>query len=147
SAMQLAAARAGAPLGHDFCAISLSDLLTPRETIDKRLRAVAEADFVVALYNPASKIRRRQIETARDMLLRHRPADTPVVVARNLARESESIEIVALADLSVETIDMLTVLIIGNAQSRALMHDGRAWTYTPRGYEKKSGPAGTRYSR
>ena len=147
SAMQLAAARAGAPLGHDFCAISLSDLLTPRETIDKRLRAVAEADFVVALYNPASKIRRRQIETARDMLLRHRPADTPVVVARNLARESESIEIVALADLRVETIDMLTVLIIGNAQSRALMHDGRAWTYTPRGYEKKSGPAGTRYSR
>jgi cobalt-precorrin 5A hydrolase/precorrin-3B C17-methyltransferase len=137
SAMQLAAARAGAPLGHDFCAISLSDLLTPRETIDARLRAVAEADFVIALYNPASKIRRRQIETTRDMLLRHRPADTPVVVARNLARESESIEIVALADLRVETIDMLTVLIIGNAQSRALMHDGRAWTYTPRGYEKK----------
>ena len=137
SAMQLAAARAGAPLGHDFCAISLSDLLTPRETIDARLRAAAEADFVVALYNPASKTRRRQIETARDTLLRHRPADTPVVMARNLAREGESVEIVALSDLRVETIDMLTVLIIGNAQSRALMHDGRAWTYTPRGYEKK----------
>ncbi len=137
SAMQLAAARAGAPLGHDFCAISLSDLLTPRETIDARLKAAAEADFVVALYNPASRTRRRLIATARDTLLCHRPADTPVVVARNLARPGESLEIVPLSDLSLDSIDMMTVLIIGNAQSRALMHAGRAWTYAPRGYAKK----------
>ena len=140
SAMQLAAARAGAPLGHDFCAISLSDLLTPRAAIDARLRAAAEADFVVALYNPASRTRRKQLETARDILLQHRPGDTPVVVARNLARGGESVDIVGLEDLHLETIDMLTVIIIGNSQSRALLHGGRVRTYTPRGYaEKHSG--------
>lgn len=137
SAMQLAAARAGAPLGHDFCAISLSDLLTPWPAIETRLKAAAEADFVVALYNPASHKRRHQIETARDILLAHRPGDTPVIVARNLAREGESVEIVTLSDLRVETIDMLTVVIIGNSQSRAVHAAGRTWAYTPRGYARK----------
>lgn len=137
SAMQLAAARAGAPLGHDFCAISLSDLLTPWPAIQTRLKAAAEADFVVALYNPRSRKRHQQIETARDILLAHRPDDTPVVVARNLAREGESVEVVALSELALETIDMLTVVIIGNSQSRSLQMDGRAWAYTPRGYERK----------
>jgi cobalt-precorrin 5A hydrolase/precorrin-3B C17-methyltransferase len=137
SAMQLAAARAGAPLGHDFCAISLSDLLTPWPTIMGRLEAAAEADFVVALYNPRSRKRHHQIETARDILLTHRPADTPVVVARNLARDGETVEIVRLSDLQVESIDMLTVVIIGNSQSRLMASGGRAWAYTPRGYAKK----------
>lgn len=137
SAMQLAAARAGAPLGHDFCAISLSDLLTPWPAIQTRLKAAAEADFVVALYNPRSRKRHRQIETARDILRAQRPDDTPVIVARNLAREGEHVEIVALGDLKFETIDMLTVVIVGNSQSRRLHAAGRAWAYTPRGYERK----------
>jgi len=137
SAMQLAAARAGAPLGHDFCAISLSDLLTPWPAIQARLKAAAEADFVVALYNPASHKRRHQIETARHILLAHRPDDTPVIVARNLAREGESVEIVTLSELRLDTIDMLTVVIIGNSQSRALHAAGRNWAYTPRGYARK----------
>ncbi len=137
SAMQLAAARAGAPLGHDFCAISLSDLLTPRPAIDARLAAAAEADFVIALYNPASRTRRQLLEAARDTLLKHRPGDTPVVVARNLAREGETVEVVRLAELKLDAIDMLTLVIVGNSQSRALRHDGRAWAYTPRGYAAK----------
>lgn len=137
SAMQLAAARAGAPLGHDFCAISLSDLLTPWPAIQSRLTAAAQADFVVALYNPASQKRRRQLETARDILLAHRPDDTPVIVARNLAREGETVEIVTLSELRLETIDMLTVVIIGNSQSRSLHAGGRHWAYTPRGYARK----------
>lgn len=137
SAMQLAAARAGAPLGHDFCAISLSDLLTPWPAIQTRLKAAAEADFVVALYNPRSRKRHRQIETARDILRAQRPDDTPVIVARNLAREGEEVEIVALGDLKLETIDMLTVVIVGNSQSRQLRAAGRAWAYTPRGYQRK----------
>lgn len=137
SAMQLAAARAGAPLGHDFCAISLSDLLTPWPAIQSRLKAAAEADFVVALYNPASRKRRHQLETARDILLAHRPDDTPVVVARNLAREGEAVEIVALSELQLETIDMLTVIIIGNSQSRKVQAASQNWAYTPRGYAQK----------
>ncbi len=137
SAMQLAAARAGAPLGHDFCAISLSDLLTPWPTIEARLQAAAQADFVVALYNPASHRRRRQLETARDVLLAHRPADTPVVVARNLARPGEQVRVVPLAELSLDTVDMLTVVIVGNSQSRAVYGGGQSWAYTPRGYAAK----------
>ena len=137
SAMQLAAARAGAPLGHDFCAISLSDLLTPWTAIQSRLKAAAQADFVVALYNPASQKRRQQLEAARDILLAHRPDDTPVIVARNLAREGETVEIVTLSELRLETIDMLTVVIIGNSQSRSLHVGGKHWAYTPRGYARK----------
>ena len=138
SAMQLAAARAGAPLGHDFCAISLSDLLTPWPTIQERLRAAAEADFVTAFYNPRSRKRHHQIETARDIFLAHRPVDTPVIIARNLAREGESVEIMPLSELQVESIDMLTVVIIGNSQSRQMALVGRSWAYTPRGYVQKN---------
>jgi cobalt-precorrin 5A hydrolase/precorrin-3B C17-methyltransferase len=137
SAMQLAAARAGAPLGHDFCAISLSDLLTPWTAIESRLKAAAQADFVVALYNPASQKRRQQLATARDILRAHRPDDTPVIVARNLARAGETVEIVTLSELRLETIDMLTVVIIGNSQSRRLQMAGKHWAYTPRGYANK----------
>lgn len=134
SAMQLAAARAGAPLGHDFCAVSLSDLMTPWPVIEARLRAAAEADFVVALYNPVSQRRRRQLATARDILLAHRPADTPVIVARNLARDGESVRVLPLAELAADTIDMLSLVIVGNSTSRAVRRGGNNWTYTPRGY-------------
>jgi cobalt-precorrin 5A hydrolase/precorrin-3B C17-methyltransferase len=138
SAMQTAAARIGAPLGHDFCTISLSDLLTPWEAIEQRLRAAAEGDFVVAFYNPVSQRRRMQLTTAKDILLRHRPAETPVVLARNLGRDGENVTVVALRDLKVEDVDMLTLVIVGSSATRMVPRpDGGVWVYTPRGYAKK----------
>jgi len=136
SAMQAAAARAGAPLGHDFCAISLSDLLTPRETIEKRLIAAAEGDFVIAFYNPVSKRRRTFLPMARDILLRHRPAETPVVLARNLGREGEIVTVIPLSDLDVDQVDMLTMVLIGSSDTRRV----GSWVYTPRGYAQKTPP-------
>jgi cobalt-precorrin 5A hydrolase/precorrin-3B C17-methyltransferase len=143
SAMQVAASRVGAPLGHDFCAISLSDLLTPWPAIERRLRAAAESDFVVALYNPVSQRRRHQLAAARDILLKHRPAETPVVLGRNLGRPGESLRIIALGELDPDQVDMLTVVLIGASTTRALARpDGGQWVYTPRGYAaKKEGAA------
>jgi cobalt-precorrin 5A hydrolase / cobalt-factor III methyltransferase / precorrin-3B C17-methyltransferase len=138
SALQAAAARAGAPLGHDFCAISLSDLLTPWPAIERRLRAAAEGDFVVALYNPVSRKRRRQFEMAVEILRDHRPAATPVILARNLGRDGESVRITDLAHITVDRVDMLTVVLIGSSQTRCLARgDGGTWVYTPRGYAAK----------
>ncbi len=134
SALQAAAARAGAPIGHDFCAISLSDLLTPWPVIARRLRAAAEADFVVALYNPASGRRRSQLAEARNILAEHRPPDCPVVVARNLGRDGEQVSVTTLDRLDTGAVDMLTVVVVGSSQTRRLDHAGRAWLYTPRGY-------------
>jgi cobalt-precorrin 5A hydrolase/precorrin-3B C17-methyltransferase len=130
SALQLAAARAGAPLMHDFCTISLSDRLTPWEVIERRLRAAAAGDFVVALYNPRSLGRDWQLERARTLLLEGRPATTPVALARQLGRQGESVKFHCLADLPVEQVDMLTLVLIGNSTSR--LQDGRM--VTPRGY-------------
>lgn len=137
SALQAAAARAGAVVNHDFCAISLSDLLTPWEAIERRLRAAAEADFVVALYNPVSHRRRSQLPAARAILLGHRPPGTPVVLARNLGRAGESVTVTRLADLDVGAVDMLTVLLVGNSETRAIRRGNRLWVYTPRGYARK----------
>ncbi|MCD2469656.1 precorrin-3B C(17)-methyltransferase [Jiella sp. MQZ9-1] len=140
SALQAAAARAGAPLGHDFCTISLSDLLTPLDDIQRRVRAAAEGDFVIAFYNPVSKKRRTQLAFARDTLLQHRPADTPVILAANLGRAGENVRIVPLEKLEVEDVDMLTVVIVGSSNSRTVRTgDGRCWAYTPRGYARKPG--------
>ncbi|MEQ8505123.1 MAG: precorrin-3B C(17)-methyltransferase [Rhodospirillales bacterium] len=137
SALQAAAARAGAPLGHDFCAVSLSDLLTPWEVIEKRLTAAAEGDFVMALYNPVSKRRRWQLEKARDILLNHRPANTPVILARNLGRDGETITVIDLKDLTADQVDMLTLVMIGSSDTRAVTRGTRQWVYTPRGYAGK----------
>ena len=137
SALQAAAARAGAPLGHDFCAVSLSDLLTPWEVIEKRLTAAAEGDFVMALYNPVSKRRRWQLEKARDILLAHRPPNTPVILARNLGRDCETIQIIDLKDLTADLVDMLTLVMIGSSDTRAITRGTRRWVYTPRGYAGK----------
>ncbi|RIX99076.1 precorrin-3B C(17)-methyltransferase [Aureimonas flava] len=140
SALQAAAARAGAPLGHDFCTISLSDLLTPWEDIQRRVRAAAEGDFVIAFYNPVSKRRRTQLAHAREVLLAHRPADTPVVLATNLGRAGESVRIVPLQDLDVDEVDMLTVVVVGSSNTRAFASgEGRTYAYTPRGYAAKAG--------
>jgi len=141
SALQAAAARAGAPLGHDFCAISLSDLLTPWEAIERRLRAAAEGDFVVALYNPVSQKRRWQLAAAKAILLAHRPPDTPVVLARNLGRAGESVRSLPLAALDPEEADMLTLVLVGASTTRQVTAAGRTWTYTPRGYERKRSPS------
>lgn len=139
SALQAAAARIGAPLGHDFCTISLSDLLTPWPDIQKRVAAAAEGDFVIAFYNPVSKRRRTQLAHARDKLLEHRPVDTPVVLATNLGRDGETVRVVPLSDLQVDDVDMLTVVVVGSSQSRTVSTgDGRTWVYTPRGYAAKA---------
>ena len=130
SAMQAASARAGAPLGHDFCAISLSDLLTPLATIRARVEAAAAADFVIAFYNPASKNRRRPFEEALAIVAHHRDPDTPVVRAQNLGRVDELVAIETLAGLDRDAVDMTTVLIVGNSQTKVIA--GRV--VTPRGY-------------
>ncbi|MEP4190861.1 MAG: precorrin-3B C(17)-methyltransferase, partial [Sneathiella sp.] len=139
SALQAAAARAGAPLGHDFCTISLSDLLTPWEAIEKRIRAAAEGDFVVSFYNPVSLKRRTQLHTARAILLEHRPEATPVVIARNLGREEESVQITSLVELDPEQIDMLTLVMVGSSESKITQTNSglKHWAYTPRGYAGK----------
>ncbi len=137
SALQAAAARAGAPLGHDFCAISLSDLLTPREDIVKRLHAAAEGDFVIAFYNPVSKRRRTLLAEAREILLAHRPADTPVLLAGNLGRPEEKLRYRRLADLEVDEVDMLTVVIVGSSQSRLADLGEGPRMFTPRGYARR----------
>ncbi len=137
SALQGAAARAGAPLGHDFCAISLSDLLTHREDIIKRLQAAAIGDFVIAFYNPVSKRRRTLLAQARDILLQHRPADTPVMLARSLGRHDESIRYVKLAELEVDDVDMMTVVLVGSSNSKLAQLGEGPRMYTPRGYARK----------
>jgi cobalt-precorrin 5A hydrolase / precorrin-3B C17-methyltransferase len=140
SALQGAAARIGAPLGHDFCTISLSDLLTPWEHIQKRVKAAGEGDFVIAFYNPVSMKRRTQLAYARDELLKYRPASTPVVLATNLGRPGENVRTVPLGELDIEEVDMLTVVVVGSSESRTVKTgDGKTWVYTPRGYSGKSG--------
>lgn len=135
SAMQAVASRAGAPLGHDFCVISLSDRLKPWDVIARRLTAAASADLAVALYNPASKARRHQVADARDLFLAHRDPATPVVVGRDVGGSTESVRIVALGELDPETVDMRTLLIVGSSTTRTYARpDGSLGVYTPRRY-------------
>jgi cobalt-precorrin 5A hydrolase/precorrin-3B C17-methyltransferase len=141
SAMQAAAARLGAPLGHDFCAISLSDLLTPRPDIERRLHAAAEGDFVIAFYNPVSRRRRDLLPLAREILLQHRPGGTPVAIARSLGRPEETIDVTTLADLHVDQVDMLSLVLVGSSSSRQIrLPSGSTLVLTPRGYDRKNHP-------
>jgi precorrin-3B C17-methyltransferase len=133
TAMLAAAARIGAPLGHDFCAISLSDNLKSWATIEKRLRLAAEADFVIALYNPASKARPQQIKQAFDILSDVLPPETLVVFARAVGRPDEDVDVATLADAATIACDMRTLVMIGSRATRTVRSgDGRAWVYTPR---------------
>jgi precorrin-2 C20-methyltransferase/precorrin-3B C17-methyltransferase len=135
SAMQAAAARVGAPLGHDFCVLSLSDQLKPWEVIDRRLEAAGAADLVLALYNPASRTRRDQLEQAIAVLRRHRADATPVVVARAVGSDDEAVAVTTLAELDPEVVDMRTLLIVGSSTTRTLAGtDGTPRVYTPRSY-------------
>lgn len=130
SALNAAAALLGAPLGHDFAVISLSDLLTSWEAIDKRLTAVAAADFVVALFNPQSRRRDWQLPRAREILLAHRSGTTPVGVVRNAYRPGQAIVRTTLTALDTGAVDMFTIVIIGNSMSRFV----GGFMVTPRGY-------------
>jgi precorrin-2 C20-methyltransferase/precorrin-3B C17-methyltransferase len=130
TAAQAAASRVGAPLGHDYCVLSLSDRLKPWEIIERRLDAAGAADFVLALYNPASRTRTTQLADARDVLLRHRAPSTPVVVARDVGGPEEDIRITTLGDLDPSTVDMRCLLIVGSSRTRA--ENGIVWT--PRSY-------------
>jgi precorrin-2 C20-methyltransferase/precorrin-3B C17-methyltransferase len=131
--MQAAAARVGAPLGHDFCVISLSDQLKPWPVVERRLEAAGAADLVLALYNPASATRREQLERAFAVLREHRAPDTPVVVARAVGSADEAVTVTTLAavDSIADAIDMRTLLIVGSSTTRVTA--GGA-VYTPRRY-------------
>jgi precorrin-3B C17-methyltransferase len=135
SAMQAAAARLGAPLGHDFCVISLSDNLKPWSVVARRLVAACEADFVVALYNPASKARPGQIHEAFALLRAHREGGIPVVFARAVGRPDERILVTTLAEADPGVADMSTLVLIGSSETRLVPRPaGEPWLYTPRHY-------------
>ena len=130
TAAQAAGSLLGSPLGHDHCSISLSDLLTPWEIIQSRVKAAAEGDFVISLYNPRSKGRDWQLGKVKEMLLAHRPADTPVGIVRDAYRTGQQVTLTDLASLRPEIVDMLTIVVVGNSQTRIVA--GRM--VTPRGY-------------
>lgn len=133
AAFNAAASRVGAPLMHDFAAISLSDHLTPWDVIEKRLDAAGSADFVIAIYNPRSKTRPDLLLEAQQVLLRHRPPSTPVAVVRRAMREGEWQCLTTLGSIPIEEVDMQSILIIGNSKT----YVWKGWMVTPRGYLEK----------
>jgi precorrin-3B C17-methyltransferase len=133
SAMQAAAARLGAPLGHDFCAINLSDNLKPWALVERRLKAAAEGDFVIAVYNPASKARPDRIFDAFTLLKSLKSGETPVAFARAVGRPDERILITTLAEADPAVADMATLVLIGSSETRLIDRPaGRPWLLTPR---------------
>jgi cobalt-precorrin 5A hydrolase / precorrin-3B C17-methyltransferase len=130
SALQAAASRVGAPLMHDFCAISLSDLLTPWPVILKRIEAAAKGDFVTVFYNPRSQKRTEQIVTAQQIFLQNRDKNTPVAIVKSVYRQDEQITITTLEEMLAHSLDMLTTVIIGNSST----YQYGDWIITPRGY-------------
>lgn len=135
SAMHAAAARLGAPLGHDFCAISLSDNLKPWDIIARRLRAAVDGDFVIALYNPASKARPDGIYQAFVLLRATKTPATPVAFARAIGRPDEHMTLTTLGEADPSVADMSTVVLIGSSETRFIHRPGRApWLLTPRSY-------------
>ena len=138
SAALAAASRSGAPLGHDFCVLSLSDNLKPWEIIEKRIALAAEADLAMALYNPISKHRPWQLPRAIDILRKYRNVDTPIVLGRDIGRPAETLRVIALAELTPDQVDMRTVIIVGSSLTRSFeRRDGGKWVYTPRWYGTK----------
>jgi cobalt-precorrin 5A hydrolase / precorrin-3B C17-methyltransferase len=136
SAMQAAAALVGAPLGHDFCVISLSDILKPWTEIERRLELAAQGDFVIALYNPISSQRTWQLDKAIELLLRHRSADVPVVLAKDVGRAGQRIVTKTLGTLVGSDADMRTAILIGSSKTRTIHQPHqKTWIYTPRHYE------------
>jgi cobalt-precorrin 5A hydrolase / precorrin-3B C17-methyltransferase len=135
SAMQAAASLVGAPLGHDFCVISLSNILKPWEVIATRINLAAQADLVIAFYNPVSKERTWQLSQAKEILLQWRKPETPIVLARNVGRPGQEVRIKSLIDLAIADADMRTLILIGSSQTRLVQQGDRVqWLYTPRHY-------------
>jgi precorrin-2 C20-methyltransferase/precorrin-3B C17-methyltransferase len=135
TAAHAAASRVGAPLGHDYATISLSDRLKPWEVIARRIRAAAEADLVLAIYNPASKERRHQVVALKELLLEVRKPDTPVVLARDVGGPTEVVRIVELGDMDPEVIDMRTLILVGSSQTQMVARaTGETVVWTPRRY-------------
>ena len=133
TAMLAVAARIGAPLGHDFCALSLSDNLKPWELIERRLDAAAGAGFVIALYNPVSRARPWQLGRAFERLRRHLPQATPLVFGRAVGRAEESVNVVTLGEADTTPADMATLIIVGSRNTRVIARDGKTpLVYTPR---------------
>jgi precorrin-2 C20-methyltransferase/precorrin-3B C17-methyltransferase len=137
TAAQAVASRAGAPLGHDYAVISLSDRLKPWPVIADRIGKAAAADLVLAIYNPASRTRTWQVSAVRDLMLGHRQPATPVVVGRNVGRDGERVTVTSLADLDVADVDMNTLLIIGSSMTRVFEQHGRTAVFTPRHYQSE----------
>jgi cobalt-precorrin 5A hydrolase/precorrin-3B C17-methyltransferase len=108
--------------------------MTPWPVIERRLEAAGAGDFVVALYNPVSGRRRHQLARAVEILSAHRPAETPVVLARNLGRPGEAVAVIDLAALTPDKVDMLTLVLVGSSETRRVAAGERLWVYTPRGY-------------
>lgn len=141
TALTAAAARLGAPFGHDFCAISLSDNLKPWALIEARLSAAARAGFVIALYNPLSRARPWQLGAAFALLRRHLPAHTPLAFARAISRPDERLHLSTLGEADPARADMATLVIVGSAESRLVPRPGgEAWFYTPRRAGAAEGP-------
>ncbi|MCY1275744.1 Siroheme synthase [compost metagenome] len=135
SAALATAARAGAPLGHDFCLISLSDNLKPWEVIENRLDHAAAADFAMAFYNPISRARPWQLGRALEIVARHRKPETVVVLGRDIGRPAEKLSLITLGELTPEQVDMRTLVIIGSSLTRRVPKgNGEDWVYTPRWY-------------
>ncbi|MGA2251141.1 precorrin-2 C(20)-methyltransferase [Terracidiphilus sp.] len=142
SAMQAAASRVGAPLGHDFCVISLSDRLKPWEVVVNRLESAARADFAIAIYNPISSERLWQLGEARTIIARHRSPETPVVLARSVGRSDERTMITDLEHFDPSLADMQTIVLIGSSTTRAIsLSNARKLIYTPRSYGDRSSGA------
>ncbi|MFM0299425.1 precorrin-3B C(17)-methyltransferase [Paraburkholderia sediminicola] len=137
SAAMATAAQAGAPLGHDFCMLSLSDNLKPWSIIEKRLRHAAEADLVMAFYNPISRARPWQLDKALDIVREYRAAETKVVLGRDIGRPGSTLRTITLGELRSNDVDMRTMVIVGSSTTRAFANgiEGGEWVYTPRWYE------------
>jgi cobalt-precorrin 5A hydrolase/precorrin-3B C17-methyltransferase len=138
SASLATAAQAGAPLGHDFCVLSLSDNLKPWSIIEKRLDLAAQADLALAFYNPISRSRPWQLGRALEIVARHRAPDTPVVLGRDIGRPGQALGVISLGQLTADQVDMRTMVLIGSSTTRVFLRpDGRSWVYTPRSYGDK----------
>ena len=138
SASLATAAQAGAPLGHDFCVMSLSDNLKPWSIIEKRLDLAAEADLALAFYNPISRSRPWQLGVALDIVRRHRTAQTPVVLGRDIGRPGQTLRVITLGELTPEQVDMRTMVLVGSSTTCVFPRaDGTQWVYTPRWYGEK----------
>jgi precorrin-2 C20-methyltransferase / precorrin-3B C17-methyltransferase len=147
TAAQAVAARAGAPLGHDYCVLSLSDRLKPWSVIADRVEHAAAADLVLALYNPASRSRTWQLAAVAELIQRHRSPATPVILGRSVGRDGEQLLVMTLAELGAADVDMSTLVIVGSSATKVAERDGRPVVFTPRHYGEAGAEASSRHLR